>query len=298
MNKILRTLWLISFLVSVPGILAAAELESTTPPAAATGSEYTITVIPFYSPDKIWTLYTPFVDFLRESTGKPWTLKIFPSHEALLNGLCNDQVALALLGPVPLGKVMDRCNAEPLLVALTMDGTPYYRSVIVSTNPDITSIDGLRGKRLGFFKGSTAAHILPRKLLHQAGLNKDDFVSVFFEGQDHIVKALLSRLVDAAGLKEALFNRFKDQGLQVLAISKPLPNFTFAAAPNVSAATKKLFADTLLQLAPASSKSDNKLMATWDDEIRNGFTPPTDTFRNSVKDLLTVTNEIMRDDQQ
>jgi len=294
MRTMHRTLWLISCLfLSIPAILAAA--ESPAPPA--TDSEYTITVIPFYGPEKIWALYTPFVDFLKESTGKPWTLKLFPSHEALIDGLCNGKVTVALLGPVPLAKVMSKCKAEPLAVALGKDGTPFYHSVIVSTDPAITTLDGLKGKRFGFFKGSTAAHILPRKILRQAGLNREEFEPVFFESQDQIVNALLGRKVDAAGLKETLFKKFKDEGFHILATSDPLPNFAFTAAPNLSSATRRLFVDTLLRLTPASNESDRKRMKTWDDEIKNGFIPPSDTFRSSVKDLLSVTDEIMREDR-
>lgn len=295
MHTILRTLWLLLALVSSPGLLAAAPSATTAP--AGVGSEYTITVIPFYGPEKIWALYTPFVNFLRESTGKPWTLKLYPTHEALTTGLCRGEVSLALLGPVPLAKVMARCQAEPLVVALGKDGTPTYRSFIVSTDPQVTTLEGLKGRRFGFFKGSTAAHILPRQLLRQAGLNQTDLVPVFFEGQDHIVNALLRRQVAAAGLKEALFRKFQDEGFRVLATSDPVPNFTFAAGPNVNVASRELFSETLLRLAPASNLADRTRMATWDDEIKNGFIPPTATFRGAVKDLLAITEEIMREDR-
>lgn len=296
MNTFFRTIWLITLLfTSSPAFLAAAE---TTPAAsAAVDAEYTITVIPFYGPEKIWALYTPFVDYLKQSTGKPWTLKLFPDHQALIDGFCGGQVAVALLGPVPLGKVMAQCNAEPLVVALGNDNTPFYRSILVSTDPDITSLAGLKGKQVGFFKGSTAAHILPRQLLRQAGLNKGDFVPVFLQSQDDIVNALLGRRITAAGLKDALFNKFKDKGFRILATSDPLPNFSFAAAPGVTDVTRKLFAETMLRLAPTSNELDRKQMSTWDDEIRKGFVPTTDAFRNSVKDLLVLTDEIMHEDR-
>lgn len=297
MKTILHALMLIALLFfSTPALLGAAEAESVAP-ASAARSEYTITIIPFYGPEKIWALYTPFIDFLKETTGKPWTLKLFANHKELLDGLCDGHVALALLGPVPLGRVMAQCQAEPLVVALGADNTPFYRSTLVSSDPGLSSLEGLKGKQVGFFKGSTAAHILPRKILRQAGLDKGDFVPVFFQSQDHIVNALLSQRIAAAGLKEALFSKFKDKGLRVLATSEPLPNFAFAAAPLVSAEVRKLFVDTLLRLAPAANEGDRQRMAAWDDEIRRGFIQPTDTFRNAVKDLLTLTDEIMDEDR-
>ncbi|MBA3014911.1 MAG: PhnD/SsuA/transferrin family substrate-binding protein [Proteobacteria bacterium] len=297
MNKIIQfTCLALCLLIFARGSLSAAEPHPDPPPQTS-DSQYTITVIPFYSPEKIWTLYTPFIDFLKHSTGKPWTLKLFSSHKALIDGLCNGQVTLALLGPVPLGRVMEQCNAEPVLVALSKNDTPFYRSIIVTTDPSITSLSELKGKKLGFFKGSTAAHIMPRTILRQAGLDKNSFVPVFFEGQDHIVNALLTRQVTAAGLKETLFAKFKDDNFRALHTSGQLPNFTFAASPVAKPEIKTLFVDTLLQLAPNSNESDRQQMITWDDEIKYGFTPPTEPFLNSVKDLLGLTNVIMREDR-
>lgn len=266
-------------------------------PPVGKDSEYTVSVIPFYGPEKIWTLYAPFVDFLRETTGKPWELKLFASHEKLIEGFCDGQVALALLGPVPLGRVIEKCGAEPVAVALSADGTPFYRSVLVTSDPTITSLEALRGKKVGFFRGSTAAHILPRKLLRDAGLGKAEIAPVFYESQDHIVNALLAHRVAAAGLKEGLFKRFKGDDLLALKVSEPLPNFAFAAAPGLNAATRTLFTETLMRLHPATSATDAKRMATWDDEVRNGFIPPSASFRASIKELVTLTNEIMLEDR-
>lgn len=288
---------IIRFVLVLVCIFAAGPVAAA-PSHKATTAEYTISVIPFYSPEKIWTLYTPFIDYLKKTTGKPWALKLFPTHEALLMAICEGDVSLALLGPVPLGRVMDRCGAEPVLVALGKDGSPFYHSVIVSTDPMVDSLEGLRGKRLGFFKGSTAAHILPRKLLRQANLGRNDFGMIFFEGQDHIVNSLLQRQIVAAGIKETLYQRFKnDPSIKVLAISEPVPNFAFVAAPGATPAVKKLFVDALLHLSPARNELDRKQVSAWDDEIRNGFIRPTPPFKNAVMELLIVTDEVMREDR-
>lgn len=280
------------FLFPAVGVAAHAPVS-----AEAKGSEYTVSVVPFYGPEKIWTLYAPFVEFLRESTGKPWELKLFASHDKLIDGLCSGKVSLALLGPVPLGRVMEKCGAEAVAVALSQDSTPFYRSVLVASDPEIGSLAELRGRRVGLFKGSTAAHILPRKLLRDAGLGKTDIALVFYESQDHIVNALLARQIAAAGLKEGLFRKFKGESLRSLAVSEPLPNFAFAAAPGLSPATRNLFVDTLLRLQPAASATDAKRMAAWDDEIRNGFIRPDQVFRSSIKELVNLTNEIMSEDR-
>lgn len=270
----------------------AADLPATAPPG---GSGYAITVIPFYGPEKIWMLYAPFVHYLREQTGKPWELKLFAAHEALLAALCGGEVAFALLGPVPLGRAIEQCGAAPVLVALGKDGKPDYHSVVVTADPAIDALDNLRGKRFAFFKGSTAAHILPRKILRDAGLQPDDFIPVFYESQDHILNALLTLEVSAGGMKDSLYRKFRDAPLRVLETSGPLPNFAFAAAPALPEETKKLFADTLLGLHPGTDEALRKRMEEWDDEIKNGFIPPPANFRQEVLDLQALTKDILRE---
>src|SRR5574341_537506 len=88
-----------------------------------TGSRvYTLSVIPFYGPEKIWTLYTPLITYLKKTTGLTWELKLYPNHDALIEGLCGGEITIALLGPVPLGRASMKCGVEPLLVALGRDG--------------------------------------------------------------------------------------------------------------------------------------------------------------------------------
>ncbi len=293
-SKLLSSCCLALLLILVPPVLAG---ETAKPVTAAEASAYTLTVIPFYSPEKIWARFSPFVDFLKETTGKPWQLKLYPSHEALIDGFCRGESTLALLGPVPLGRVMDKCGAEPLVVALGKDGKPFYHSVVVTNDTAVTSLAGLRGKRVAFFKGSTAAHILPRQMLRQAGLGKGTFSAVFYEGQDQIVNALLAREVSAAGLKDTLYRKFQGEALHVLKTSEALPNFAFAAAPGLDRETRQLFADTVLRLAPATNDQDRKRMEPWDDEIRNGFILPPEGFQTSLRLLMAITKELMREDR-
>ncbi|GAB4484474.1 MAG: hypothetical protein OHK006_08870 [Thermodesulfovibrionales bacterium] len=287
---------------SVSAILLAVLLsgaEAVDKPAATAGmnpSEYTVTVIPFYGPEKIWTRFSPLVEYLRKKTGKPWELKLYATHDALIAGLCSNEVSFALLGPVPLGRVIERCKAEPVVVAVDKAGKPFYRSMLITTDPAVTKPADLAGKKFGVFKGSTAAHVVPLTMLRDAGVTKAALDLVYFDSQDHIMNALLARTISGAGVKEPLYRKFEKQ-VTLLTTSEQLPNFAFAAGPSVKAATKKAFASALLRLRPRTGAKDAELMKEWDDEIRNGFILPPASYRSSVMSLLPVTHEIMRDDR-
>lgn len=258
---------------------------SAAPRGYAAENTVYIGIVPFYAPEKIWRLYSPFVDYLNKTTDIKWELKLFKNHEAIIKGICSDEVSIALLGPVPLGRVYEMCGARALLVALGEDGNPHYRSVILTWNPHIKSLKDIKGKPFAFFKNSTAAYVLPRKMLHDEGIDIKDIKPVFYNGQDDIINALLKQEVAAGGVKELLYERFKAFNLRVLKASEPIPNFAFCASPNINKQVAEKFMTSLLKLKPMTNKRDKNIVKDWHDVIRHGFILPPDNY---LKDVLKL----------
>lgn len=290
MNRFLNISIALALIVVLSGAAVAGQEKSDPEPGK---SEYTITVIPYYSPEKLYIKFMPLVDYLRKTTGKPWELKLYPTHDTTIDAICSGEVSMALLGPVPLARSIEKCGVQTAAIAIGSDGTLFYHSVIVTTDPTVSKLTQLKGKQIGLFKGSTGAHIVPVKMLRNGGIGKGDIKPVFFEGQDRIMNALLSGEVDAAGMKDVLYKRFNDSRLRVLKTSGPLPNFAFVASPKLSTKTKDLFAKAVLKLKPEKNEPDKKLMQDWDDEIRNGFVPPSPSYEPSVMNLLSIYREVM-----
>ena len=253
---------------------------------------HTFAVIPFYTPEKIWTLYTPFIEYLKKSTGVAWQLKLYNTHDELIEDICRGRVSAALLGPVPLGRANEKCGVKPLLAAIGKDGKPSYHSVILTNTPTFISLRDLNGGKFGFYKGSTAAHIIPAKMLKDAGVAMTEIQPVFFEGQDKIMSALISGEITAAGVKENLAKKFDNVGLKTLAISQPLPNFAICANPSLSSSVRRNLVSSLTLLKPLSNSADANTMKSWDDEIKNGFTTPDKDFLPSVKSVFKIFVEI------
>ncbi len=281
--------------------LAASLVVCSAPPLAAPAQPAPsparrLAVIPFYAPERIWVLYSPLVDYLRRATGEPWELALHPSHEALIEELCAGKVDVALLGPIPLARASRRCGAVPFLVALGPGGEPTYRSVLLTTDPSVGTVEALRGKEIGFFQGSTAAHVVPMRMLAEAGLEPGSYRPVFLESQDRLMLALLARKMSAAGVKSALYRRFeKEPGLRQLRASEPLPNFSLAALPSLPAATRERLAAALLRLKPGERPADAEIVRSWDDEIRHGFVLPPPGFVARVLALEEVTERVQRE---
>jgi ABC-type phosphate/phosphonate transport system substrate-binding protein len=254
-----------------------------------------LAVVPFYAPEQMWRLYAPLVEYLRQETGEAWELSLHPSHQALLDDLCAGKVQVALLGPVPLGRLHRRCGGAPFLVTLGPTGDPTYHAVIVTADREVGSLGALRGKDVGFFRGSTAAHVVPVRLLADAGLRPGSYRPVWLESQDRLVAAVLAGKISAAGVKSALHQRFASEpGLRVLGRSAPLPNFAFAATPSLPARSRERFASALLALRPRDRPADAARVERWDDEVRFGFVAPPPDYLPAVLALLDLTEDLPR----
>ena len=89
----------------------------------------------------------------------------------------------------------------------------------------------------------------------------------------------------AAGIKESLLDRFKGERLKVLKISEPLPNFAFCSALSAEPKAEKRFVEALLKVNPLVNPGDRTLVRKWDDELKNGFGLPPQTYLQDVLKL-------------
>lgn len=280
------------------GLAAPASVFCAADAAQPSPTPRTLAVIPFYSPEKIWQLYTPLIEFLRRETGERWELKLYPNHDTMVAGVCRGEVDVTLLGPVPLGRVNRACAVVPFLVPRGNDGKLAYHSMLLSGDPKVTTTAGLRGKKIAFFKGSTAAHIFPLKMLADAGLGPGSFSPVFLESQDRIMTALLSHEVAGAGVKEALYRRFAKEPVRLLQTSDALPNFAFAALPTQPPALRERLVAALLKLRPLENAADAAAVKGWDDEIKHGFELPPPDFLPAVLKVHDVFESVMHENRQ
>ena len=79
------------------------------------------------------------------------------------------------------------------------------------------------------------------------------FYLFFYLRLHHIMTALLTQELAAAGLKESLYRRFKDEPVIVLKFSAALPNFAFCARPSLPASLREQFIQALIRINPRQS---------------------------------------------
>lgn len=270
------------FLVLWTSLAFAASPQAPGTGEGAGASAYTFAVIPYYGPEKIWPLFSPFVDYLKKTTGQPWRLKLYPNHEEFMAAIGKGEISMALLGPAPLKMAYQKWGAKPILVALTRNGKPVNHSVIVTNERSFKTLADLKGKKIGFLKGSSTSYLVPVKMLKNAGLALSDITPVFLPSQDRIMSALLSGEIDAGALMESMYQKFQKDNLKVLGISMPMPNFALCALPSFPVKARERLITNLLKLKPHVVSRDAEIVKEWDEEIKHGFMVPADDFLPAI----------------
>ena len=264
---------------SIATVVALAAAVTLAPHAAAQSAPEPLRfgVVSFYNPRLMYLKYQPLVDYLSERTGRRWELVVSAAYEAAVDQLCSGHVAAAYLGPFTYARAHERCAAEPV-VRLQTGGSPTYRSYfMVRTDSAISSLDDLRGKRLGFGAPlSTSSHLMPRVMLARAGLIPGrDIACVYLSHHERAARAVLLGDVDACAVRDIVGEKFTQRGLRVLARSEPIPNFPFVVAPGSGAAVRDGLIRALVTL-PHADRSAALTIAGWDEELAAGFAPTSD----------------------
>ena len=152
--------------------------------------------------------------------------------------LLANKLDLVLAGPSEYLILRARAQAVPV-VAITRLG--YFTVICVRSDSGITTLQQLRGKRIGMrAEGAGASHLGTTKLLIEAGLDpQTDFETVMVGDQG--VQQLLQGKIDAWGDAISRWQRLttqahvSDQELPIIAQGPPLPNDIFVANTNLPA---------------------------------------------------------------
>ncbi len=195
-------------------------------------AEIRLGVIPLEDPKKMEERFTPLANYLSEYLGIPVTLYVPQTYDPVVDRLGKGEIDIAFLGPVTYVQAKDKYSDVYPLVKATLDGVPYYRSVIViAKDSTITDVSQLKGKKFAFGnKESTSSQLMPRSMLKESGILLADLGSYEnLAGHDKIAKAVAGGEFDAGGIMNLVYEENKDM-LKVIKKSKPIPEFPIVAS--------------------------------------------------------------------
>ena len=226
------------------------------------------------SPISMYQNYQPLMDYLTETTSYQFELKLTRNYQEGLRALADGTTQIGILGDVAFVEAWLLYGVMPILMPLNADGKPHIRSaIIIPVNSPLHTIKELKGKRIALASiHSTTGNLYPRYLLNLNGIRHNEpgtFTNL--DNEDSVAKAVLRGEYDAGAVNEQVARKYENQGLRVLAYSKPIPPGPIVASKGTPKELLKAVTDALLKLDP-NNPADAKLTRSWDESLKHGFT--------------------------
>ncbi|MGA9032983.1 MAG: phosphate/phosphite/phosphonate ABC transporter substrate-binding protein [Sulfuricaulis sp.] len=268
--------WLVAALLACLASLAGA--ASTQPLILA--------VHPYLPSAEIMTRFTPLAEHLAHVTGRPVTVRVGRDYEHHIDAIGTGSVDIAYMGPVSYVKLVTRHGNKPLLARQEVGGQPYLRGVIIvrQDSPLLTLAD-LKGKRFAYGDpDSTMSHVIPQRLLQQAGVPESALAHHAFLGaHKNVALAVLAGDYDAGAVKQEVFKELAPKGLRVLATMPPVADHVFVASAKLPAALTDTLRRALWQL---KDTAEGKVIMNAIHEDMTALVPAQDKDYDSLRAIV------------
>ena len=234
------------------------------------------------------TIYTPFLKYLEQETGKRFRIKFTEKYEDTVDNLGNGITDFAAIGSLSfvLGKEVYGINH--LVSGVNHEGDTTYRTMIIAKpNSGIDSIKDIRGKCFAFgSEMSTQGHLIPRKMLEDNAITLDNLGKYIYTGSHlNAAMSVINGECDAAGIQDVLAKRLEsEEKVRILKRSGLFPSSVIAYNSAVDKETVKEIKAALLAFDPTGKHKT--ILVDWDKtEMPLGFTEINETEFNKVKVL-------------
>ena len=221
-------------------------------------------------------IYSSLLRYLEDVTGYRFRIRFSERYEDTVDNLGNGITQFAAIGPLSFVIGRERNGIKCLVSGLNGEKKPEYHAVIF-TRPGskIENVGGLEGKTFAFgARYSTQGHLIPRKMLEDAGITLKELKHYVFTGfHSNTVRAVLNGEFDAGGMQDYLAKSLEKEGkIKIIKISEPFPSSLICYNTNVDDSIVEAVRSALLDLSPAGNHKD--ILVDWNrTEMPEGFTP-------------------------
>ena len=216
-------------------------------------------VHPYLPATELIQRFSPLADYLGRKIGQPVTVQVASSYQAHGDQVGRDLADIAYMGPMPFMQMVSKYGPKPLLARLEVNGSPvFYGMIVVRQDSPLQTLAELKGKKFAFGDpNSTMSHLVPKYMLHLAGIELNDLARFeFLNGHENVALAVLAGYYDAGGVKEEVYHGYRERGLRLLAKSPPVPEHLFVTRSNLPAETVSALQQAMLELKEASGGAE------------------------------------------
>jgi phosphonate transport system substrate-binding protein len=219
-----------------------------------------VTAIPDESPTELARKAAPLVKYLEQKLGMKVEFTPVSDYAGAVEALANKQVDMAWYGGFTFVQANIRSGGKALPL-VQREEDEKFRSVFISSDPAVKTLDDLKGQNVSFGSASsTSGHLMPRSFLLQAGIDPDrDFKRVAFSGaHDATIAAVAAGKVQAGALNISVWDKFVAEKkvdptkVRVIYTTPPYFDYNWTVHADMPAALREKITAAFLGL----SKSD------------------------------------------
>lgn len=210
-----------------------------------------IGVLPYLTSTEILRRFQPLADYLEKMLGRPVRIEIARDYAEHVDRIGRGEVDIAFSGPSPYIYLVEKYGRVPLLAATEVNGQMTFRGVIVTrAGSPLKKVSDLRGKDIAFCDpDSTMGFHVPLYMLLEEGLGLKDLKSYeHLVNHENVALGVLMGDFDAGAVKEDVFNKYKERGLEALAYTPGIAVHLFVASKSLPQADVNAIRNALLEL--------------------------------------------------
>ena len=247
-------------------LLAATALTALAATAHAQ-AVFKMTAIPDEAPTELARKAAPLVKYLEQQLGMKVEFTPVSDYAAAVEALVNKQVDMAWYGGFTFVQANIRSGGK-VIPLVQRDEDEKFRSVFITSDPDIKTLADLKGKTVSFgSQSSTSGHLMPRSVLLQANIDPDkDFKRVAYSGaHDATIAAVAAGKVDAGALNVSVWDKFvadkkvDTTKVKVIFTTPPYFDYNWTVHADMPAAQREKLTKAFLSLNPATPEGKEVL---------------------------------------
>ncbi|MCI5223795.1 MAG: phosphate/phosphite/phosphonate ABC transporter substrate-binding protein [Candidatus Electrothrix sp. AR4] len=227
----------------------------------ATAEEYTLSMLPHFSPDELTAMLSPLSKKLSEETGNDIKIALTENTAHYTAELLRSNIVIGYESPLAYVKVAN--VHEVIAKAVRGKNGDMLRGIIISRpETEISKVDDLKGKTIMIVSRNSAGGFLSQKLsLKENGIDVEwdcRLIEAADKREENVIISVSIGDVDAGFISESGLHK-ADQYIRpgsVISVTKtaPLPNWALSVSRNMPKGQKDDLREALLGLTEDTSE--------------------------------------------
>ena len=201
-------------------------------------------------PDLMKKKLSPVIKYLENKTGKKIEFQTGYNYNDTINKFADGTFDIGLIGPAPYVKTkIINPNSIKIVAGLKNAPNKPFQSVIISKKgSSISKLSDINNHKFAFGSPqSTLSYYVPMDMLINANVIKNVKRYDFLGRHDKVAQYVIMGKYDLGAVKKSVANKYSKY-IQIVAKSKPLPDFMIVANQTIDEEIVNKIKDALLNL--------------------------------------------------